>query len=212
MKGRVLGDQRLRHLHLRRRRGDREAGGDGQIGAAATVPGGEHRVGVVVGGLGGVADAVGAVAVHHHLAADHPHARGPGGREEGVHRGGARAVGDAVVVPWREELVEEGPGDAGGVLRVGEARLRGEGVGVQPVEKLRPPGGDHLRLGHVDVGVDEARHQQVRPVVDGPWRPAPPPGSPRPPRRSPRPARRGSGWRRPRRRRRRRCRRGRQVR
>ena len=71
-----------------------------------------------------------------------------------------------MVVPWRQELVEERAGDARGMGRVGELRLLREGVGVQPVEQLRAPGGDDLRLRHVDVGVDEPRHQQVRPVVD----------------------------------------------
>src|SRR5690606_15952888 len=42
----------------------------------------------------------------------------------------------------------------------------GEGIGVQPVQKLRAPAGDHLQLREVDMGVDEARQDQMRAVVD----------------------------------------------
>ena len=163
---RVLGRQRLRHLHLRRRRGDGEARRHRDMRPALPVPGGDHRLGVVVARLRRVGDAVRRVAVHHHLAADHAHVAPRRLREEGLRRGAVhRAVGDGGGGAVAEELVEEAPGDAGGVLGVGELRLGGEGVGVQPVEQLRAPGADHLHLRHVDVGVDEARHQKMRAVV-----------------------------------------------
>ena len=163
----MLGDQRLRHLHLPRRRGDREPRRDRVKRAPLAVPAGDQRLAVVVGGLGGVADARGAVAVHHHLAADHPQAAGLGGGEDRRRpRSGATSSRRP---PWSCRARAGGRGRrrrCGRHGRVGEARLLGEGVGVQPVEELRAPGSDHLCLRHVDVGVDEPRHHQVRPVVD----------------------------------------------
>ena len=49
---------------------------------------------------------------------------------------------------------------------VGEFRLLREGVVVQPFEQFGAVGGDHLHLREMDMRVDEARQEQVRPVVD----------------------------------------------
>ena len=163
---RRLGGQGLRHLHLRRGRGDREARRDRHMGAAPAVPGGEQGLRVVIGGLRGVAHPVGAVAVHHHLAADHPHSPRRGGGEIGLGRSGMRrAKGDTGRGALTQQLVEEGPGDARGMGRVGEPRFGREDIAVQPFEQLLAPGGHHLRLRQVDMGIDEARKQQVRAVV-----------------------------------------------
>ncbi len=65
-----------------------------------------------------------------------------------------------------QQLFEEearlplGMGGIGGFL------LLHEGVAVEPVDQLRAIGGDDLRLRQMQMRVDEARHDQVRPVID----------------------------------------------
>ena len=79
----------------------------------------------------------------------------------GMHRPVDHGGGSAVA----GELVEEEARDGGAVGGIGEALLLDEGVGVQPVEQLRAIGGDHLGLGQMDVGVDQARQDQAVGVV-----------------------------------------------
>src|SRR5690606_36915769 len=52
------------------------------------------------------------------------------------------------------------------VLPVAILRLLGECVVVEPVEQFRAVAGDHLHLRHVNVRIDEARQNEMRPVVD----------------------------------------------
>ena len=111
------------------------------------MPGFDQRLGVVIGGLGGVAQTFGCVAVHHHLAAEHPHISVSGGGEIGVGAGlvnrtvsdgGGRSVGD--------ELVEVASCHAVGKVSIGIFELGGEGVVVEPVEQLLAPACDDLGL------------------------------------------------------------------
>ena len=48
---------------------------------------------------------------------------------------------------------------------IGEFLLLDEGVVVEPVEQLRAVGSDHLGLRIVDVGVDEAGHDEAAGVI-----------------------------------------------
>jgi hypothetical protein len=52
------------------------------------------------------------------------------------------------------------------VSGVGEAGFSSEHVAVQPVEQLLGPARDDLDLGKVDVGIDEARHNEMRTMID----------------------------------------------
>jgi hypothetical protein len=73
----------------------------------------------------------------------------------------------AVVVPLRRSSSRKEARDAGGVRRIGELLLLDEGVPVQPFDKLRAVGRDHLGLRVVDVGIDQAgQDHAVRVVVD----------------------------------------------
>ena len=163
----MLGGERAGHLHLLGRRGDGEARRDGVERAALAVPCGDQRLGVVIAGLRRVAQPVGRVAVHHHLAGDDPACCARRLGEEGfgrclVHR----AIGGDRRRAVADHLVEEQPRDAAAMLRVGELRLFGKGVGVQPVEQFGAVGGDHLHLRKMHMRVDEAGQHQMRPVVD----------------------------------------------
>ena len=62
----------------------------------------------------------------------------------------------AVVVPGLDETVDEVGGDPGGVRRVGEPGLLGQGAVGQPVEQRQPEPADDPHLRQVHVGVDEA--------------------------------------------------------
>ena len=50
--------------------------------------------------------------------------------------------------------------------RVGVPGLGRKGVALKPVQELGAPGGDHVELRAVDVGVDETRHQQLAAAVE----------------------------------------------
>ena len=52
------------------------------------------------------------------------------------------------------------------VRSIGIFRLGGKGVILKPVEQLRAPAGNDLNLREVQMGVDEAGHQQSRTVID----------------------------------------------
>ncbi len=49
---------------------------------------------------------------------------------------------------------------------VAELLLLDEGVGVEPFEQRAGIGADHLHLREMDMRIDEAGQDQVRPVVD----------------------------------------------
>jgi hypothetical protein len=50
--------------------------------------------------------------------------------------------------------------------RVGEALFFDEGVGVEPFEQVGGVAGGHLHLREVNMRVDEAGHQQMRPMIN----------------------------------------------
>ena len=73
------------------------------------------------------------------------------------HRRGA-AMGQQGVEEQRRRGLRES--------RVGVPGLGRKGVALKPVQELGAPGGDHVELRAVDVGVDETRHQQLAAAVE----------------------------------------------
>ena len=62
-----------------------------------------------------------------------------------------------------QKLAGFGPGPVG----LAEPGLMGEGIGLQPVQKLGAITGHHRQLRHMHMGVDKARHNQaLGPVPD----------------------------------------------
>ena len=64
------------------------------------------------------------------------------------------------MVPERNKFVEKERRDARAMRGIGEFLLLDERIVVQPVEQLRAVGADHLGLRIMDVGVDEAGHDE----------------------------------------------------
>ena len=159
---RVLLQQRARRLELRLGRGDGEARRHRIELPPLAMPALDEGLGVGVGALCGVAERGRRAPVHQHLAGDHARVAAVGLGEEGlrrlrVHRAVDRRRGGAVA----RQLVQEEAGHRGGVRRLGEAQLLGEGVALQPVHELRAVGSDDLGLGKMDMGVDEARQDEA---------------------------------------------------
>ena len=114
-----------------------------------------------------VAQKLGAIAVHQHLAGGDAHSARAGRLEDRIDRcrvhrredhRGRRAVA--------QKLVEEERRDLARVRRIREAAFRRERVEVEPFEKLLAVRRDDVRLRVMDVRVDEARQDQPAPVVD----------------------------------------------
>ena len=157
----MLAPQPAGHRELLRRTGARETRRDGVEQPAAAVPLRDQGLQLVVARLRRVAQPVGRVAIHQHLAGGQPQSELLRLLEQRVDRlrmNGAvdAARGDAVA----QILLQEDAGDVAGKFLVGEFELGGIGVFVQPVEKLRAVGRDHRRLREMDVAVDEARRDQ----------------------------------------------------
>src|SRR5690606_40560275 len=99
-------------------------------------------------------------------AGDAPHAACACSFEQRVDRcymhGGEGGGGGGAVT---QQFVTEEVGDLGGVGRVGEAALGGEGVFLQPFEQLLAVAGDDVGLRVMDVGVDEAGQDQLAAVI-----------------------------------------------
>ena len=158
--------QQAGHGQLHGRAGGRKAHGDGKGLAALVVPA-VDQVDAIALGLGHVvAQAVGGVAVHQHLAGDQAHALCMGRLEQGVrtdfvHGGEHDRAGGAMRPQGRQETLRAQVRHLG----VGVALFGGEGVGVEPVEQGGAKAGDHVELRTVHMGVDEAGHQQATPVV-----------------------------------------------
>ena len=127
----------------------------------------DQGLAVGVAAFGGIGQVVRGVAVHHHLAGDQAQVELFRSAEQRVHRlrvhGAEHQCGGGA---GAQQFLEEDTGHIGGVGRVGELLLGGEGVGVQPVQQLLAVGGDHAGLRVVDVGVDEAGGDQRIAVFD----------------------------------------------
>jgi hypothetical protein len=112
-----------------------------------------------------VAQAVGRVAVHQHLAGDERMPRAAprlnsASAEHLVHGGEDHRRGGAV----GQQRVEEERG-AGRATAGSAGALGREGVAVQPVQQLGAVAGDDVELRAVHMGVDEARQQQPAALV-----------------------------------------------
>ncbi|SQA86824.1 Uncharacterised protein [Burkholderia gladioli] len=149
-------------FQLLHRRGRREARRERVHLAAAPVPARDQLGAVVVARLRGIAQECRAIAVHQHLAGDHPQVPGLAGLEEGigrllVHRAVDQRRGGAA----GQQLVDEEARHLARMLRILEAPLGREGVGLQPGQQPRRRRRDHVSLRIVDVRVDEAGHDQL---------------------------------------------------
>lgn len=163
---RVVAQQAAGGVELLAGGGGREARGQAVAQAPSAVPLADEQFGVANAAVGVVAQRLGGVAIHQHLAGQHAQVALAAGREEGFHRGGvagAEHLGGGGADP--QHLVEEGIGDHLGPLALGEAALFGEGVLVQPVQQLTPVGSHDLQLHVVHVAVDEAGHHQLAAMI-----------------------------------------------
>ena len=161
-----LGHQPAGHRQLPGRAGRREAHRHRIGQPAALVPAADQVAAVALGARHVVAQAVGRVAVHQHLAGDQAHAAAVRAGQQrlgraDMHRREHHRAGAAV----RQQRVEEQLGPGGGHRRIGVAHLGREGVGLQPVEQLGAVAGDDVELRAVHMGVDEAGHQQPAALV-----------------------------------------------
>ena len=126
----------------------------------------DQRPGLVIGPLRRIAEAVGRVAVHHHLARRHAQATRLGGLEErlgALRMRGAIDAGGGDPVGEREVQVKLRLG--AGVGGVAETQLLREGVEVQPVDQPLAPTGDHRCLRIVQMRIDEPRQDKAIAVV-----------------------------------------------
>lgn len=158
----ILVQQARRRGQLLGRGGRREARGDRVLQAPVAVPALDQRAALGVATGRGIAQRRRRVAVHQHLAGDHPQAALLRGLEECLggyrmdraeHQRGSGAVA--------QQFVEEQLGLGGGVAGIGKALLGGKGVGFQPVQQLGAVGGDHSELRVMHMAVDEAGQQQA---------------------------------------------------
>ena len=162
------GQQFTRDLELRIRRGGREARGDGVAEPPLAVPFLVKLNRLAGTGLGRVLDGGDGVPVHHGLAGDERHAGVPCGGEERigtgpVHRAeGECGCGAVLEQPRQEELCGRT-----GIFAIGVAAFLREGEAGEPVEQVPSRCGEHAVLREVDMGIDEARHDEhVAVVID----------------------------------------------
>ena len=162
----VAAAQLARHRQLCGRAGDGKAHRHRIGRAALAVPAPDEVFAVLAGAFDIVAQAVGGMAVHQHLAGDDAHAALRGGGKKGLGRDLVyRREDHRRRRAMRQQRVEKTRCGVGRHGRVGVAQLGGEGVGLQPVQQAGAPAADHVQLRAVHVGVDEARHQQAAAVV-----------------------------------------------
>jgi len=137
------------------------------MGATLAVPPLKQCLAVVIARLRRVAERCRRIAIHHHLAAQHQHVALGGFAKIRIDRLRMHAaIGRGRGRTMPDQLVEEARSDARGVPGITELLLLDEGVGVEPFEQVRRIRADHLHLRHMDVRIDEARQDQVRPVID----------------------------------------------
>ena len=149
--------------------GGREARCD-RIGQPVNpVPARDQRLAVVIGGLGGVTQPFGGVAVHAGLACDHPLAARLRLGEKGINRHRVdRAVAGHGGHAVARGQVQIGARGVGGVAGIVKAHLFGEGVCIEPVDQPFAPAGDDTGLGIVDMRIDKPRHDQPVAIIDDP--------------------------------------------
>jgi hypothetical protein len=131
------------------------------------VPALDQSLAVGIAALGRVGQRRRGIAVHHHLAGDHAGVAALGLGEEGFGRLAMhRAIDRSRRRPVRQQLVEQEARQHLGLALMRQLLLLDEGVLVEPLHQLGAIGRDHLRLRHVQMRIDEARHDQIRAVVD----------------------------------------------
>ena len=148
-------------LQLRLGRGGGEARGDAIELAALLMPPGDQRLRLRIARLGRIEQALRRVAIHKHLAGDHPRVEALRFLEQRVDR---LRVNGAVDRSRRrsgaQKLAQEAAGHIVGMIGIGEVLLGDEGVFVEPFQQAGAKRADHLHLGIVHVSVDEAGADQ----------------------------------------------------
>ncbi len=99
----------------------------------------DERLALFITALGGIEQIIWRVAIHHHLARDHPHVDATGRLEQGIHRFGVDGAehqrrGGAV----SQQLLDEEGGHLAGVLEIVVAPLGREGVAIEPPSSCSP--------------------------------------------------------------------------
>ena len=163
----MIGQQSTGHRQLRRAAGHRKARRHRISQPTDAMPASYQRAAIGLGLDHVVAQRLRRMPVHQHLAGDQAHASALRGLEQrhGTgqvdgrkdHRRGA-AMGQQGVEEQRRRGLRES--------RVGVPGLGRKGVALKPVQQLGAPGGDHVELRAVDMGVDETRHQQLAAAVE----------------------------------------------
>ncbi len=159
---RMFAGQHAARFELRFGRGRRETRRERVHLAATVVPTSDQLGAVVITRLCGVAQKLGAVAVHQHLAGHHAQIARFALGEEGVgrflvdraiHERGGRAA--------RQQFFDEEARRIARIGRIGEAAFGRERVRVEPRQQTRRRRGDHVGLRIVNVRIDETRHDQL---------------------------------------------------
>ena len=153
-------------LELRFRGGDGEARRHGIAQAAAAMPFLDQGLAVAGAGGGIVAHRVRCVTVHQGLAGDQRHRALLRRGEKRFRRNGMdRAIGRCRRGAVTEQAVEEDLGRGSRMGRIAIARLLGEGEAIQPFQQIRAGRRQHAVLGKMDMGIDEARQDQIVTII-----------------------------------------------
>ena len=165
----VLCPEAAQRVQLRLRRGGRESRCDDIAEPVDPMPFRQQGLAVIIGALRRVAQRVGRVAIHTGLARQGPHAPRLRLCEKRVD---ARRMDRGVAAhgrgPMRYGKIEIAGGNLVSVGGIGETRLLGEGVVVEPIDQPLSPARDDGGLRIVDMGVNEPGHDQFVAVIRDP--------------------------------------------
>ena len=167
--GRILFAQSPRYRELLGCRSGCKSWCDGIEQATITVPALDKLLALFIAAFCGIKQIIRRIAIHHHLARDHPHVDATGRLEQGIHRLGVNGAehqrrGGAV----SQQLFDKEGGHLAGIFEIVVTPLGREGVAVEPLQQLLAIGPHHLALGIVNVGVDKARHYHLAAVIPHP--------------------------------------------
>ena len=116
---------------------------------------------VFIGRCRRITDKVRSVAIHHHLARNHAEVTAIGSFKKSIHRLGEYSRKDQSrggAIP--QQLIQKDIRDFAGIVLILKLGFGGKGVLIQPFQQLLTIGGNHPRLGIVDVGINKPRHDQ----------------------------------------------------
>ena len=133
---------------------------------AIAMPALDQIFAVLVAAVGIVAQKFRCIAIHHHLAANHPGIALLGRFKKGintlfVYRAKHQCGGGATF----NQFIQEEICDLTGVLFVFKLTLSRESIVVQPIQQLLTVRGDNFNLREVDMGINHTRHDQVATII-----------------------------------------------